>query len=251
MTSAPSLASPPVTAVARHSAGRSVLLHLGPAVPAMAVYVALAPVAHRLGLPTIAALALSGLLGVAPVQLGLLALHRRRHPAQRVNLLQGRVGAPRLLLLVVLEVVLAAAAFALTAPVGPLLRAAVFGWWPDAWVLDGGTHPGFSRQALVLTAVLVLLRSVVVAPVVEERYFRGYLLPRMPERLGRVTPLAHVLLFAGYHLWTPWLAPTRVLAIWPLAHIAHRTRDLRIGVVAHVLVNAVDLALLAHFILLA
>ena len=86
------------------------------------------------------------------------------------------------------------------------------------------------------------------APLVEEFYFRGYLLPRMPRRLGRTAPLAHASLFALYHLQTPWLTPARILAITPLAYIAARTRDVRIGMVAHVVLNAVDLGVLALFI---
>ena len=81
----------------------------------------------------------------------------------------------------------------------------------------------------------------IVAPVVEELYFRGYLLPRMPQRLGRWRAPTHAVLFAAYHLWSPWLIPTRVLAILPLAYIAVRTRDVRIGVVTHVVLNATDL----------
>src|SRR6476659_10752231 len=84
-------------------------------------------------------------------------------------------------------------------------------------------------------------RTVIVAPVVEELYFRGYLLPRMPQRLRRWRAPTHVVLFAAYHLWSPWLIPTRVLAILPLAYIAVRTRDVRLGVVTHVVLNATDL----------
>jgi uncharacterized protein len=241
----------PIVPVVRHTAGQSILLHLAPAVPAMAVYITAVPFAHRLGLPTIAALALSGLLAVAPVQLGLLAVHRRRHPSERSNQLQVKLPRARLLALIGAEIALAAAAFALTAHVGEVLRASWFGWWPSGWAVDGGAHAGFSPEALLVTSALLLLGSVVVAPLVEEFYFRGFLLPRMPARLGRCTPLVHALLFVSYHLWTPWLAPTRFLAILPLAYLAHRTRDIRIGVVAHMVLNAVDLAVLITFVLTA
>ena len=38
-----------------------------------------------------------------------------------------------------------------------------------------------------------------------------------------------MVLYAAYHLWSPWLFPTRVLAILPLAYIAVRTCDVRIA----------------------
>jgi hypothetical protein len=127
----------------------------------------------------------------APVQLALLARARRRHPGEPVVLLRQKV-APRVLLALVLaEIALAAAAFAVTAPVAAFLRSVGFAWWTTAWALDRGAHPGFGRPALLVTARLVLLGSVVVAPVVEEHCFRGYLLPRMPARLRPSTVLAH------------------------------------------------------------
>lgn len=221
-----------------HTAGQSILLHLAPGAVAMAVFIAAVPLVHHLGLPSIAALAVSGLLGVAPLQLALVARHR--------SSLTNRLPVLRMLGWVLVELILGAAAFALTAPLASGIRSAAFDRWPGSWVLDAGTHPGFSHRALLVTGLLMLLGSVLVAPVVEEYYFRGYLLPRMPGRLG---PLAHAVLFAGYHLWTPWLIPTRILAIVPLAYIAVRTRDIRIGILTHVTLNAVDLALLARYLL--
>jgi uncharacterized protein len=126
---------------------------------------------------------------------------------------------------------------------------AAFGWWPASWAIDSGTQPNYSTGALAATALLMLLGTVLAAPLVEECYFRGYLLPRMPAQLGHGRPVAHAALFAGYHLWTPWLTPTRLLAILPLSIIALRTGDLRIGIATHVLLNSVDLMILAAYLL--
>jgi len=76
--------------------------------------------------------------------------------------------------------------------------------------------------------------------VLEEAYFRGFLLPRMPPSLGRTAPLVHTILFAAYHLWTPWLAPTRILGVLPLTYIALRTRSILPGIVAHITLNLID-----------
>ena len=93
-----------------------------------------------------------------------------------------------------------------------------------------------------------MVGTVIVAPLAEEMYFRGFLLPRMPERLGRLGPAAHAALFALYHLWTPWLAPTRFFAILPLAYVVARTRSVRVAVIAHMLANAVDLVVLLAYL---
>ena len=110
----------------------------------MAVYIAALPAARQLGLPSIAALAVSGLVAVPSVQLTVLYRHRRNHPRQSAVQLRTRLPTPQMLGWVLLEVVLAALAFILTAPLAHLLRAKAFGWWPASWVLDPGTPAGYS-----------------------------------------------------------------------------------------------------------
>jgi membrane protease YdiL (CAAX protease family) len=231
-----------------HTVPQSLLLHLAPGVVVLAAYAVLVPVARHFHLPSGAALAATGLVAIAPVQLALLRRHRRRRPDEPVIPLRRRLPVRRVVPLALLEIALAGVAFVVTAPLAERLHAA-FGWWPAAWAIDLGNSDASTRGAQLTTALLLLLGTVITAPVVEEFYFRGYLLPRMPARLGRGAPLAHATLFATYHLQTPWLTPTRILAITPLAYIATRTRDLRVGLIAHVVLNAVDLAVLAVFIL--
>jgi uncharacterized protein len=231
-----------------HTPAQTVLLHLAPGAAALAAYVGLAPLARELGLPSAAVLATVGLLVIAPVQLGLLRAHGRRWPDEPAVKLRARLPLPRLLGWVGLEVGLAAIAFLVTEPLTRLLQASAFAWWPDAWAVRLGTETAYSDTALVVTAALLLVGTVLTAPVVEELYFRGYLLPRMPRQLGRWTLPAHVALFAAYHLWTPWMAPTRIIAVLPLAYVALRTRDVRVGIVAHVLINAVDLIVLLGYL---
>ena len=231
-----------------HTPLQTVLLHLLPGAAAFAAYVGLVPVARELGLPSVAVLATVGLLVVAPVQLGLLWAHRRRRSDEPAIMLRARLPLPRLLGWAGLEVGLAGIAFLAATPLKRLLQDSVFAWWPDTWTVRDGTDTGYSDTALVVTAALLLVGTVLVAAVVEELYFRGYLLPRMPQQLGRWAAPAHVALFAAYHLWTPWLIPTRIIAVLPLAYLALRTRDVRVGILAHVLLNAADLVVLLVYL---
>jgi hypothetical protein len=60
------------------------MLHLVPGALALGVYIAVVPIVGQLGMPTIAALAVSGLLEVVPLQLALPSRHRvllSRQPA--------------------------------------------------------------------------------------------------------------------------------------------------------------------------
>ena len=242
------LSAPIEEVVATHGRATSVLLHLAPGLVGLLAYLALLPLARGAGLPSVAALAVAGLLAVPAVQLGLLLLHRRRRPYEPAVALRVRLPTPRLLGLAVLEIGFAGVVFVATARLTPLIQARAFGWWPQPWAIRLGTDGHYGGRPLMITAVLVLLGSVLVAPIVEEAYFRGFLLPRMPSRLGRWRVPAHVVLFAGYHFWSPWLLPTRALAILPLAYVAVRTRDVRIGMVAHIVLNATDLVVLLAYV---
>ena len=229
-----------------HRFRSSVLLHLGPGAAAAAVYFLMVPVTRGWGLPSVAALALSGLLGVAPVQLAVLALHRRRQraangPPEPALWLRDPT-CPRRLAAWTTGVVLAAGTvFAMTASLAAWVESAVFGWWPESMKVDLGTSGDYGRPALLATAALLLVGTVVVSPVVEELYFRGFLLPRMSPRLGAAAPVTHAVLFAAYHLWTPWLLVTRAIAILPLVYAVRRTRSVRVGIAAHMVINTVDL----------
>lgn len=95
---------------------------------------------------------------------------------------------------------------------------------------------GVSEVAgIVLIANIVL--SGILVPITEELYFRGYLLPRMPIRFGRLKPVAHSFLFSVYHFDTPWMIPVRTLGILPLIYTTIHTRNVRPAIVAHCLVN--------------
>ena len=88
----------------------------------------------------------------------------------------------RLLGWVALELLLAGAAFLLTAPQTRFLQTQVFGWWPDAWTIRLGTDGQYGVGALLITAALLLLGTVIVALIVEEPSVRGYLPPPVAHR---------------------------------------------------------------------
>ena len=87
-----------------------------------------------------------------------------------------------------------------------------------------------------------------IAPTVEELYFRGYLLPRMPHLKGW-SPLLHSALFALYHTWTPWLAVTRTIFVLPLIYVVQRKKNIYLGVIAHCLINTIDVIVAVIYIL--
>ena len=81
-------------------------------------------------------------------------------------------------------------------------------------------------------------------PIVEELYFRGFLLPRM-ERFGRWAPLVNVSLFSIYHFWSPWQIVARVLGLGPTVYAVQRTRSVYLGMVVHCTLNIIGVTLVA------
>lgn len=116
----------------------------------------------------------------------------------------------------------AAAAATLAFPADEWLRVNGFAWRPES--LDAAAFAASldrSPPPVLWAVAAASLALNVLAPLVEELYFRGYLLPRI-ARWGWAAPLASVLLFSIYHFWAPWQQLSRVLALLPMVLAALR-----------------------------
>ena len=112
-------------------------------------------------------------------------------------------------------------------PTGPLPRD-----FPR-FISDGGDRiDRFYQGAWGLFALSVLI--VFLAPVLEELFFRGLLLPRMHKVCGRFDWVVNGTIFTAYHLHEPWIMPTTLLTgIFGQAYPARRFRTIWISIVAH------------------
>ena len=116
----------------------------------------------------------------------------------------------------------------------------LFAWLPD-WYFAGDIMKdmaAFSPGTLKATFILGFVIGGFVGPIVEELYFRGHLLPRM-GRLGRWAPAVHAILFSLYHFWTPWQQLGRIALMILLSYIVQRKRNIWIGMIAHIALNAI------------
>jgi membrane protease YdiL (CAAX protease family) len=124
-----------------------------------------------------------------------------------------------------------------------------FQWIPSNYIINMGFEGDFEKTKLIITYCLFLIFIVIVLPVTEELYFRGYLLPRMPSKLKGWTDILHSGLFAMYHFWTPWLFITRTIGVLPLIYIVRRKENIKLGIISHCLLNSMDFFLGVSFIL--
>jgi membrane protease YdiL (CAAX protease family) len=111
--------------------------------------------------------------------------------------------------------------------------------WLPVWATQNALLTGLAAGPPAqrsITLGLAVLLSGFVAPVVEEAYFRGFLLPRM-EHWGWAAPVLNSLLFAIYHFYFPGNVPGIFVGWLPIAYVVMLKKNWRIGAVAHILHN--------------
>lgn len=94
----------------------------------------------------------------------------------------------------------------------------------------------FPKPILILTCVYYCFFNVLLGPVTEELFFRGYLTSHW-ERQSRYTPILITVLFSLYHFWLPFNNIFRILAFAPAAYMAYREKNLYISIFFHCFCN--------------
>ena len=230
--------------VDQHSLPATVVYHLLPGLLILAVTVMAAPVVRAAGLPPIAALLLAILVAQLPVQLGhLLILGWRRNGRLSLGgvvLYRERLRWWQFPLLVVGILAWSWLVWFAMSPISAALKTTLFAWVPPGFAAtssaDTASFLGYPRPMLLLTFGAYLILDVLAGPIVEELYFRGYLLPRL-SRFGRKAPFLETLLFTIYHFWQPWLYPAILVAFASVVFPVYRTRNIYVGIWAHCLLN--------------
>ena len=235
----------------QHSIGRSVVLHLLPGALITLFFVLTAPVARGLGLPSLLAIFLAIPFVLIPFELGYLLREGRRRNGrlslEGVVLYRQPIPSWQFALLVVGLFLWSGVAFALVGLLDAPLIVAFFRWLPDWFFLDEDLS-AYARPVLLGTWVLGLVGNGLAAPIVEELYFRGYLLPRI-ARFGGWAPLINTVLFSLYHFFTPWQLLGRILALLPMVYVVWWRRNIYIGMAVHCLGNTVTMLALLPIIL--
>ena len=238
----------------QHELWRSILLHVTPGLLLGAFIVAVVPVLERRGVDPLFALFGGIALVPVPFELGYLAWYAHRttgswSPLAAVSYRERLPWRRTVKLAAGLAAWFTAVLIVWVAVAERWVADTFFAWVPGALHhftdMDGDAPTG---AALVLLLVIAFAFNGVVGPVTEELYFRGHLLPRL-ERHGDLAPLIGTLLFALYHVWTPWRWPMIVAGFLPTSQRVRRYRSVRLGIVTHVTINVVFLLMLTSAVL--
>jgi membrane protease YdiL (CAAX protease family) len=226
-----------------HSVWKSILLHLLPGALLLVFFILAVPIVENLGCPRRFATLLGIFLVLIPFQLGVLFYEGKRrngkYSLEGVVVYRERIPRWQYFLWVPLLLIWSILVFLILSPVQDFLIKTVFPWLPEWFiVLDSG----YSKNILIVMVTAYGIANVSAA-IVEELYFRGYLMPRL-SRLKGWAPLVNTVLFALQHFLTPWQQPSIILGILPQAFLVSKKRNIYLGILAHSLLNLLSSILL-------
>lgn len=228
--------------VFNHTLFESIILHILPGILTGLVYFLIVPFVSALGYPSVMALIIAGIIALVPFEFGVLFYQKKRTGKSFFNgVIKYCKPMPLWQYFLWVPIIFLSAGIVFTVFNKLNLNISdLFSWIPDEYIIENGLTNEYTKQKLLITYSLFFVFIVFVFPVLEELYFRGYLLPRMPVKLGGFTAITHSALFALYHTWTPWLFVTRILAVFPLIYIVKRKENIWVGIISHCLLNSLD-----------
>jgi hypothetical protein len=232
--------------VKQHSLLQSIIYHLLPGILIGVFYFLVRQPIEKLGYPSVMALILAIIFILIPFELGFLLYQGKK--TNGTYSLKGIISYTnpipwwQLILWVVIVFLLTGVIFTFFKPLELFFQSKLFFWIPQ---MNSGLDGEYSKQVLIFTYSMFFLFVAFLGPLVEELYFRGYLLPRMNGKLG---PLMHSFLFAAYHVFTPWMIITRTIGLLPLIY-AVKHKNIYVGIIVHILLNTIDVVAGIIFIL--
>jgi membrane protease YdiL (CAAX protease family) len=152
--------------------------------------------------------------------------------------------------IVIFSLVWAILAFQLMKPVSELILDSIFDWIPSWFRLqDYLLHTEqYGAETIKITFLFVIIASIII-PLAEEFYFRGFLMLKKEESSKQVV-LRNTILFSAYHLWSPWLFFTRVIATYPIHYFVWKRKNIFLSITVHCTLNIVgDVVLIYPLIL--
>jgi len=173
--------------------------------------------------------------GLIPIQLGILKFIAWRENKKIKDLILYKNKTPmiKLILSIIIPMVIAIIVFVFIKPLELKL-------WENSKFLPylfKIEDTNFQEIGLLkLTIILSLIFNGFLGPIVEEIYFRGYLLPRMGI-FGKFAPLINSIIFSLYHLFSPRQNITRIIGITPMVYSTWINKDIKIPIIVHCSLN--------------
>lgn len=219
-----------------------ITLHLLPGIVLGIVYLFILKVRILTGLPKLVSVSLAGSISILPIELGYL-LYMAKKVGGSFNIfkilgLKSKMRPWEYFVYTLLLFILAGILMTVLKPLTNYIANTVFYWIPS-WYNYVEDLSQYNRNAIIITILVNFFFMTLAGPITEEFYFRGFLLARM-QWMGKYSVLINVVLFAVYHLWSPWLIIARIVVMLPLYYCVYKKDSLKLGIIVHCLVNFTD-----------
>lgn len=196
-------------------------------------------------IPHILLFCVLGTVILVPMELGIIAFASKRENGV-YSLKSAFVGQEKIALwkILIIAFVFFGVAGLLSAFVAPIenrffaeIRATVLNNLPIGFDWTNYEYvKSFSKPILVLTCVYYGVFNVLIGPITEELFFRGYLTSHYKKQ-SWFLPILIAVLFSLYHFWLPFNNVFRILAFAPVAYVAYKKKNLYISIYFHCLCN--------------
>jgi len=229
--------------IEQHSLGKSILLHLLPGFMFTIIYIFGVKYTVDRGVPPYFLFLISGALFLIPFELGYLLYQAKKR--NKSFCLKGIMDFRTKISkwqYIVLPVLLLGWIYFIALVINPPIENTIiknfFSWVPEHYFLESlvSLANQYTKSLLIFSAFFGVFFNGIFGPIVEEIYFRGYLLPRI-SRFGSWAPLINTILFSLYHFFTPWQNPLRIMALLPVFYTVWWRKNLYLGIIVHCLMN--------------
>lgn len=208
-------------------------------------------------IPHILLFCILGTVILVPMELGIiLSASKREHGAY--SLKSAFVGQEKLALwkILIIAFVFFGVAGLLSAVAAPLenqffaqMRAALLNGLPMGFDWTNYEYmKSFSKPIRILTCIYYGFFNVLIGPITEELFFRGYLTSHYKKQ-SSFLPILIAVLFSLYHFWLPFNNVFRILVFAPVAYVAYKKKNLYISICFHCLCNLFSVVSFAAAIL--
>ncbi|MGB5436936.1 MAG: CPBP family intramembrane glutamic endopeptidase [Maribacter sp.] len=212
--------------------------HFYPGLAILITYIIISPYLIEWGYPGLTALLFVELLVLGPIGITHLWSHGKhlngKPSLKNVIAYTDKLSWKQYLMWTLVGILACTIVYIPLYPLGLFLKDSIFNWLPE-WYFD----PGYGTSDMDLIAKVFLAAIVIdgiVGPVVEELFFRGYLLPRMAY-LKKWAPIVNGLLFGLYHFWQPhnYLAIIGIGIV--ISFIVWKKKNVYLGMLIHCILN--------------
>jgi len=212
--------------------------HFYPGLIITLFYILISPFIIKQGLPGLSVLLIAEVVILAPVGLAHLLIKGKKLNStfglKNVIAFQSKLSRKQYLKWSAIGIISCFLVYFPFYPIGLYFRDTVFNWLPE-WYFNPvfGTNDTELISRVFLAGIFI---DGLVGPVVEELFFRGYLLPRMAF-LGNWAPVVNGALFGLYHFWQPHNYFGIIAVGIVLSTVVWKTKNVYLGMIIHCTIN--------------